>query len=476
MKKLFPRLLTIILFALSAFLLVYPIKAPLSINASLLLILNFIIILAATYFGATSVVIFGSLGVLVILLHSLRISGLTPPLRAEAGFAFLPLLLLGITICIFYTYYLKANRLTREINTELDDIEEERNVLGVELEHLRLENSSLLQKLQRYATLKDLTQTLSSTLSLGEAISLITNETFRIINKADSCLLYLVNKERQELSLAGTKAAHPHYEVKLKGGDIFDNWVLRQRTPLVVDDTRRDFRFNVQDIGKEVRAVRSLISAPLISENKLRGILRLDNTSQKVYDSDDLRLLDIISNLSAVAIQNTLLYQELEKLAITDGLSGLLVHRYFQECFEQEISRALWTNSQFAFLMIDIDNFKSYNDRYGHIAGDIVLKQIAKLISSGVNPGDIVARYGGEEFGVLLVNTHKSEALKIAQAIREKIEKEEFILRRQVSEVRISGGIAFFPEQGKTKENLIQRADQALYKAKREGKNRICTF
>ncbi len=278
------------------------------------------------------------------------------------------------------------------------------------------------------------------------------------------------------MSLAGTKAAHPHYEVKLKKSDIFDNWVLRQRTPLMVDDTRRDFRFNVQDIGKEARAVRSLISAPLISENKLRGILRLDNTSQKVYDSDDLRLLDIISNLSAVAIQNTLLYQELEKLAITDGLTGLLVHRYFQERFEEEISRALWTNSQFAFLMIDIDNFKSYNDRYGHIAGDIVLKKIAKLISSGVNPGDIVARYGGEEFGVLLVNTHKSDALKIAQAIREKIEKEEFILRRQVSEVRISGGIAFFPEQGKTKENLIQRADQALYKAKREGKNRICTF
>ena len=466
LKKLFPRLLTIILFTLSAFLLVYPIKAPLSINASLLLVLNFIIILGATYFGATGVVIFGSLGVLVILLHSLRIS----------GFTFLPLLLLGITICIFYTYYLKANRLTREINRELDDIEEERNVLGVELEHLHLENSSLLQKLQRYTTLKGLTQTLSSTVSLGETVSLITNETFRIINKADSCLLYLVNKERQELSLAGTKAAHPHYEVKLKKGDIFDNWVLRQRTPLVVDDTRRDFRFNVQDIGKEARAVRSLISAPLISENKLRGILRLDNTSQKVYDSDDLRLLDIVSNLSAVAIQNTLLYQELEKLAITDGLTGLLVHRYFQERFEEEISRALWTNSQFAFLMIDIDNFKSYNDRYGHIAGDIVLKEIAKLISSGVNPGDIVARYGGEEFGVLLVNTHKSEALKIAQAIREKVEKEEFILRRQVSEVRISGGIAFFPEQGKTKENLIQRADQALYKAKREGKNRICTF
>ena len=150
------------------------------------------------------------------------------------------------------------------------------------------------------------------------------------------------------------------------------------------------------------------------------------------------------------------------------------MHRYFQQRFDEEISRGLWTNSQFAFLMIDIDNFKQYNDRYGHIAGDIILKQLARLIASSVNPGDIVARYGGEEFGVLLVDTPKPEAKRITEQIREKIEKKKFLLRRKITEVRISGGLSFFPDEGKVKENLIQKADQALYKAKAEGKNRIC--
>lgn len=477
LKKLFPHLLTIILFVVSAFLLVYPIKAPLSINTSLHLVLSLSIILSATYFGAGGVVIFGLLALLIVFLHSLRISGFSPLLHAEAGFTIFPVFLLTATIYIFYSYCLKTSRLRRSVNKELEDIEEQTNVLGVELEHSRQQNFSLKQKLQRYTSLKSLTETLSSTLSFNETVSLITGEAFRIIDKANVSLLYLVDREKQELNLVNTKIPDPHYEVKFKRGDIFDNWVLRQRTPLLVDDTKKDFRFDVQDTqAKETRGARSLICAPLISEHKLLGILRLDNTSQKVYDSDDLRLLDIVSHLSAVAIENVLLYQKMQKLAITDGLTGLFVHRYFQERFEQEISRALWTNSQFAFLMIDIDNFKNYNDRYGHIAGDIVLKQIAKLISSGVNPGDMVARYGGEEFGVLLVNTHKTEALKVAYAIREKIEKEEFILRREITKARISGGIAFFPEQGKTKEILIQKADQALYQAKAQGKNRICTF
>jgi diguanylate cyclase (GGDEF)-like protein len=385
-----------------------------------------------------------------------------------------PLLLTAATV-IFYIFYLKAGRLNKELDTELGTIEEEANVLSVELEHLRTENSALRQKLQRYTTLKSLTERLSASLALDETVSLITAETSRIIGKSDACLLYLLDREKQELNLAGSMSRDSRYEIKLKKGDVFDNWVFKQCTRLMIMDTKKDFRFNLQDVqGPESRNVRSLIAAPLISQNKLRGILRLDNISPDIYDAGDLRLLDIISDLSVLAIENTQFYQKTEKLAITDGLTGLLVHRHFQERFEQEISRAVWTKSGFAFLMLDIDNFKSYNDKYGHIAGDIVLKQIAALISAGVNPGDIVARYGGEEFGVLLVDVSEEEAVKIAEGIRRSIEEEKFVLRREITEVRISGGLAFFPADGKEREELIQRADRALYNAKSEGKNRIC--
>ena len=361
-------------------------------------------------------------------------------------------------MAIFYTYCLKNRQRIHNISVELDNIEEEKNIKSVELEHAHLENLSLRQKLHRYTSLKNLTENLSSTLSLEETISLITDQTRQIIGKPDVKLLYLMDKKETR-------------------GDIFDDWILKYRTPLMVGDTKKDFRFNLQGPQDQQRSlVRSLIAAPLIRENRLLGILRLDSESADAYDTDDLRLLDIISNLAAVAIVNTLLYQETEKLAITDGLTGLFVYRYFQERFDQEIQRGLWANSCFSFLMLDIDDFKSYNDRYGHIAGDIVLKKIAKLIVSTCNPGDIVARYGGEEFAVLLVDTPKQLAVKITEAIREKIEKKRFILRHQATEVKISGGVAAFPEDGRVKESLINKADSALYKAKLEGKNRICTI
>ena len=467
MKRLFPRLFTIILFAVSALLLLLrPFGWSLPLTTAFLLLLNFVIILGAVYFADTGVLIFGALGLLVILSASF-------PFPA---FKIFSALLLVTTTLILYRYCLKITHFVRRNNVELENIEGEKNMLAVELEHLRIEDSALKGKMRRYAALKGLTEDLCSVLSLDTAASLIAEQSFRIVDKPSACLLYLVDKERQELYLAASKTHDADYEIKAKRGDLFDNWVFKRRTRLMIKDAKKDFRFDTYEAERdEARGVRSLISAPLIGGNKVLGILRLDSTSCEVYDADDLRLLDIISDLAAVAIQNTVLYQETEILAITDGLTGLFVHRHFQERFDQELSRALWSNSRLAFLMVDIDNFKGYNDKYGHIAGDIVLRQIARLISESCNPGDIVARYGGEEFGVLLVETDRADALKTAERIRKRIEEEKFMLRREATRVNISGGIAFFPEEEKEKEGLIRKADLALYKAKSEGKNRICT-
>ncbi|MBN3038315.1 MAG: GGDEF domain-containing protein [Candidatus Omnitrophica bacterium] len=427
--------------------------------------MNVAVVLAMTCFCIRGVLVFGLAAFVTILWHSLHLS----------GSFILPLALLSIITLACYFNCLHTERLTQKAKVELGNLEEENNILTVELHHACLENNNLKQKLQRYITLKDLTDTLSSTLSLEKATSLISSETFNVIGKSEACLLYLVDQDRQRLYLASTKRQEDRLEIKAKEGDVFDNWVFKQRTRLMVKDIKKDFRFSAQEVKKEeARGVQSLISAPLVVGNKVLGILRLDSKHPELYDTDDLRILDIMSDLAAVAIQTTMFYQKTQKLAITDGLTGTFVHRHFQERFEQEISRTLWTNSQFAFLMIDIDNFKSYNDKYGHIAGDIVLKQIAGLIKSGVNPGDIVARYGGEEFGVLLVDTPQYEAIKIAERIKEKIEKEKFVLRREATKVTISAGIAFFPKDARKREDLIRRADMALYKAKAEGKNRIC--
>lgn len=435
-----------------------------TLNSSLFLFLNFIVVLSAVYFGGVGPGACGVFSILAILMHSLRISQILV----------FPILALISTICIVNLFSLKISRKTRGLSQELDNVEEEKNIVAVELEHARVENDSLKEKLKRYAALKWLTEILSTTVSWDKVTYLITGETLQIINKSCVCLLYLVDGQKQGLELINTKVVKPQYEPKLKKGDLFDNWVFKHRVPLMVLDTKKDFRFNLQELEKDSRGVRSLISAALMRKNRLLGILRLDNVEARAYGVDDLRLLDIISDLAAVAIENTLLFRQTQKLAITDGLTGLFVHRHFQRRFEEEVSRALWTNSQFAFLMLDIDDFKKYNDKYGHIAGDIILKQIAKLIASTVRPGDIVARYGGEEFAVLLVDTTPDRAQTVAEQIRERIEQERFILRREVRKVQVSGGLSFFPDDGRVKDDLIKKADQGLYKAKAEGKNRIC--
>ena len=125
--------------------------------------------------------------------------------------------------------------------------------------------------------------------------------------------------------------------------------------------------------------------------------------------------------------------------------------------------------------MIDLDNFKQYNDTFGHVAGDIVLKVIAKILGDVFNqPGNLVCRYGGEEFCVLLPDCSKDKAKQAANELRKRIEQEKIILRRQETTVTVSIGVASFPKDAQMKEELIYKADHALYKAKEQGRNRVC--
>ncbi|MFH1045715.1 MAG: sensor domain-containing diguanylate cyclase [Candidatus Omnitrophota bacterium] len=467
MNKSLPCLLTIVLCVASALLLLYPLDWSSPLASSLFLSLPILVIICALCFSVRGVLVSTGVGLFIIFLAGPRFG----QQNVISSLALLAIIGYG-----FYLYCARSERTAQKYRVDADEVEEEKNVVTVELHHAHLENSSLKTKLLKYTALKDLTETLSSVLSLEKTLTIVSDQAFQLINKSTSCLLYLVDQEKQSLSLAQVKCAtQTPCEIKTKQGDIFDNWVFKQRTRLMVKDTLKDFRFNtIGNPGEESRGVLSLIAAPLISENKVLGILRLDNTRPDTYDTDDLRLLDIISDLAAVALQTTLLYQRIQKLAITDGLTGLFVHRHFQQRLEEEVSRALWTNSPFAFLMIDIDNFKTYNDKYGHISGDIVLKRIAGLLAKAVGPGDIVARYGGEEFALILVDVSGPEALKTAELIREKIAQEKFVLRREITKVTISGGLSFFPKDANKREDLIKRADLALYKAKSEGKNRVC--
>ena len=171
------------------------------------------------------------------------------------------------------------------------------------------------------------------------------------------------------------------------------------------------------------------------------------------------------------AVNETLRQQneELGRLSASDSLTGLSNRRILTQRLSEELLRAQRQNHTFTVLMLDVDHFKKYNDAYGHPAGDEVLRKVANILRNCTRTGDCTARYGGEEFAVLLSGKGGDTALQLAERIRERVAAEEFV----GGKVTISGGIAEFPHHGHTAEAVISSADEALYEAKREGRNRV---
>jgi putative methionine-R-sulfoxide reductase with GAF domain len=245
----------------------------------------------------------------------------------------------------------------RSKGLEAEKIEEEINLAADGIKKRKAEIDSLKKKIERYARLKEVAETLSTTLSLDEIEALVIDSATRIVGRADRAGFFLVDSGRQELALGASRVKSGIGKIKSKKGDIFDNWVLKQRKTLMIEDAAADFRFSEESPGVTKGEFRSLISAPLVTEGKIMGVLRLDCMKELAYGQEDLRLLDIIADLAAVAVENNRLYTRTEELAVKDGLTDLVVSRYFRERLAEETTRAARTNSRFSLLMLDIDHF-----------------------------------------------------------------------------------------------------------------------
>jgi diguanylate cyclase (GGDEF)-like protein len=220
------------------------------------------------------------------------------------------------------------------------------------------------------------------------------------------------------------------------------------------------------------------IGVPLRLEDKILGIMNLASRKPRRIEFEDIRLLSLIGNHLTLVIDKINLYEETNRLAITDGLTGIYNSRHFYKILEDEIARTDRYKNPFSLIIFDIDNFKIYNDTYGHQAGDDVLQEVASIMSLMARKVDIVARYGGEEFVILLPNTDKEEATVLAERIRKAIEghpcRTPFI--KGGYQLTISGGIATYPADGRDSKSIMNAADQALYRAKEKGKNRVWAY
>jgi diguanylate cyclase (GGDEF)-like protein len=212
---------------------------------------------------------------------------------------------------------------------------------------------------------------------------------------------------------------------------------------------------------------------PLLWKGIGVGALVLGAEKEDFLPFDMLDMVRVIADHAAIAIANAQMYERMERMATTDGLTSLVNHRYFQELFETMMAGAERYSRKVSMLLMDIDFFKSINDTYGHPVGDQVLRKVARILENSARRIDVVARYGGEEFAVLMDETDREGAMLIAERIRAAVEEELFRCENGTFNCTISVGLATFPHDADSKVKLTECADQALYKAKHDGRNRI---
>lgn len=221
-----------------------------------------------------------------------------------------------------------------------------------------------------------------------------------------------------------------------------------------------------------------LVVVPLKTKDIVNGIILADNfITKKPIAKDEIRMLIMLANQAGLAIENARLYEKTVMRSQSDPLTDLWNHGYFHYLLQTELEKAKVTESPLCLIMLDMDDFKIYNDRLGHQAGDKILKDLSSLLKKQSRKMDFVCRYGGEEFTIILPATYKKEALLIAERLRQDIERYPFIHREILPKkmLTISAGLACFPQDGTTPSELINYSDKALYQAKHKGKNKICS-
>ena len=208
---------------------------------------------------------------------------------------------------------------------------------------------------------------------------------------------------------------------------------------------------------------------PLVSFGQTLGVLVLDSARPDSFLASDIQSLESVADICATAIQNAHYVERVKHLAYLDGLTGIFNRRYFELRIQEELERARRFDSAMAVIMVDIDQFKSLNDEFGHLLGDEVLRQVSSIFSQQLRKIDVVCRYGGEEFAILLSQTSQPQALAVAEKLRRLVDSWQFPgVSRPVT---ISAGVATWPDHGSTREDLVRAADAGLYAAKQGGRN-----
>ena len=302
--------------------------------------------------------------------------------------------------------------------------------------------------------------------------------------KAERGSLLLFDERAGELSVKA--AVGPRADVTLgegvRLGEGVSGTVLREGRPAVVRDVSKVAGWNAASTSERSYKTKSFISYPITIGGRKVGVLNVtDKAGGGAYDEFDLGLLDMIAPQMALALDRVEWHSkatQFQLLSITDPLTGLVNRRYLEERLQEELERSKRHRFAMSFMMVDIDDFKNYNDTHGHQAGDLALEMVAQCLKTALRSADVAARYGGEEFSILLPQSGMAEARTIGERIRGRIERTKFPHGegQPTGAVTVSIGVSSFGAELDTPAEIIYAADQALYAAKARGKNCIESY
>lgn len=347
--------------------------------------------------------------------------------------------------------------------------------LNLENQSLRVAVSSNKRSDEKIAYLSDITKSIVSILDKETLLSTLLEKSLELLN-AEQGSLMILDHETSELVVEARKSVDDTVREKMRfrKEEGISGMVLEKGGAILVADIEKDPR--TRQVNRPRYRTKSFLSVPIKIDDRLAGVLNVsDKLKGTEFNNDDLTLIEAFITNVAIAIERSLLYRQtekLQKLSITDPLTGIYNRRYLNRRLSEEITRYNRYKHPFSFMMLDLDKFKEYNDTFGHVAGDNLIRKLAHTMEKSLRTIDIAARFGGDEFVTIFPQTPKVDAIQISNRLKEQIERSlsEHNVEMPLS---ISVGLATFPDDASSIMELIEKTDQALYLAKKGGGNRV---
>jgi len=388
------------------------------------------------------------------------------PLSALGG-----MLIFNVIILLVYWYYISRDRKLENERNNYANWKDKLDQLSSQENALYKTNNGLEKDLNENVSIYEYVKKLGSTLEFDEAVTIL-QETLRDIITFKKGKLVLIEE-------GSITKIYNIYRESQKTCDIFSGQPLEFEEKLINELIKMPRQISYER-GKPFalpaiklpQNIKTMAVMPLVTENKLVGVSILENLPLEKLDRVQLLYIQF-----ALEIKKVQLYNKVKKLSIIDGLTQLYLRRHFQELFVNELNRCFRLRQPLSFLMIDIDWFKKYNDEYGHLVGDIVLKTVASILIQKSRENDLLCRYGGDEFVLVLPQTAQAEAQLVAERLRRSVNEHLFYIAKAEFHVAVSIGVAScLPQDMRDSDiasKLTDRADSAMYQAKSGGRNRV---